>query len=135
MGVVWLSTLSDIGLKKSKNKNRNSLEIVRDVLSVASEKKRKTRIMYEANLSFRLMEKYLSSLLEGGLLERVEDSFYVVTSRGKEFLQLYEDYLDRCSRIGVEIKGVYEDRLLLENMCFNNAFGSKRMMRGKEVLV
>ena len=132
---MWLSTLSDIGLKKSKNKNRSSLEIVRDVLSVASEKKRKTRIMYQANLSYRLMEKYLNRLLESGLMECVNDSFYVITWRGKEFLQMYDGYLERCQRIGKEISGAREDRLLLENICFNSEFNSKRMANEKEVLV
>ena len=54
---------TDVGLGK-KNKNRRRLEIVRDLLSAASEKTRKTRIMYQANLSFRQNEKYLNSLLE-----------------------------------------------------------------------
>ena len=132
---MWLSTLSDIGLKENKDKNRNSLEIVKDVLSVASEKKRKTRIMYQANLSYRLMEKYLNRLLESGLMECVNDSFYVITWRGKEFLQMYDGYLERCQRIGKEISGAREDRLLLENICFNSEFNSKRMANEKEVLV
>ena len=130
-----MSTLSDLGLKKKKNKNRNRLEIVRDMLSVASEKTKKTRIMYQANLSFRLMEKYLNSLLESGLLECVDDSSYLITSRGKEFLQMYEDYLEQCRRIGEEIKGTRKDRLLLENICFNSELNSKRMTNEKEVFV
>ena len=128
------SVLNRILGNKGK-KNRDSLEIVRDVLSVASEKTRKTRIMYQANLSYRIMEKYLSSLLENGLVERVDDSYYVVTWRGKEFLQMYTDYLKRCRRIGEEIGGAHKDRLSLENICFNNEFSSKRIASKKEVLV
>ena len=115
-----MSSILNRILGNKGKKNRDSLEIVRDVLSVASEKTRNTRIMYQANLSYRIMEKYLNSLLEGDLLERVDDSFYVVTWRGKEFLQMYNDYVERCRRIGEEIGGVRKDRLLLENMCFNN---------------
>jgi len=66
------------------------------------------------------MEKYLNSLLENGLVECIEDSFYMITWRGKEFLQMYTDYLERCRRIGEEIGGASKDKLLLENMCFNN---------------
>ena len=133
--VMWLSMVSDLGLRKKKNKNRRRLEIVRDMLSVASVKTRKTRIMYQANLSYRQLEKYLKILLESGLVEFVDDSFYVITWRGKEFLQRYDDYLERCRRIGDEIKGVRKDELLLENMCFNNEWNSKRMASRREVLV
>jgi hypothetical protein len=66
------------------------------------------------------MEKYLNSLLENGLVECIDDSFYIVTWRGKEFLQMYTDYLERCRKIGEEIGGASKDKLLLENMCFNN---------------
>jgi hypothetical protein len=80
------------------------------------------------------MEKYLSSLLESDLLERDDDSFYVVTWRGKEFLQMYDNYVERCRRISEEIGGVRKDRLLLENMCFNNEFDSKRTANTKKVV-
>jgi len=132
---MWLSTVSDLGLRKKKNKNRGRLEIIRDMLSAASEKTRKTRIMYQANLSYRLLEKYLKSLLESGLVKCVDDSFYLITWKGKEFLQSYDDYLERCRTLGEKIRGVRKDRLLLENMCFNNELGSKQMAKEKEVLV
>jgi len=105
------------------------------MLSAASVKTKKTRIMYQANLSYRQMEKYLNSLLESGLVECEDDSFYLITGKGKEFLQMYEDYLERCRRIGEEIKGARKDGLLLENMCFNNESNSKRMAGRKEVFV
>lgn len=127
--------VSDLGLRKKKNKNRGRLEIVRDMLSAASEKNKKTRIMYQASLSYRLLEKYLKSLLESGLVECVDDSFYLITWKGKEFLQSYDDYLERCRRLGEEISGVRKDRLLLENMCFNDESNSKQMAKEKEVLV
>ena len=132
---MWLSTVSDLGLRKKKNKNRGRLEIIRDMLSAASEKTRKTRIMYQANLSYRLLEKYLKSLLESGLVKCVDDSFYLITWKGKEFLQSYDDYLERCRRLGEEIRGVRKDILLLENMCFNDESNSKQMAKEKEVLV
>jgi predicted transcriptional regulator len=130
-----LLRVSDLGLRKKKNKNRGRLEIVRDMLSAASEKTKKTRIMYQASLSYRLLEKYLKSLLESGLVQCVDDSFYLITWKGKEFLQSYDDYLGRCKRLGEEIRGVRKDMLLLENMCFNDESNSKQMAKEKEVLV
>ncbi len=111
------------------------MEIVRDMLSFTSVKIKKTRIMYQANLSFRQTEKYLKSLLENGLVECDADSFYLITCEGKDFLQMYDDYVKRLGRIGEEVKGARKDRLLLENICFNNEYTWKRMAREKEVIV
>jgi predicted transcriptional regulator len=102
------------------NKNRCSLDIVRDVLSIVSVKARKTRIMYGANLSFVQVEKYLAVLLGNSLLEYDGDSGYLITEKGSKFLQLYEDYQNRYSRLRQEFDRNMKDRLTLENMCFNN---------------
>ena len=133
--MLWLSRVLSFDLGKRGKKNRHSLEIVRDMLSVASVKVRKTRIMYQANLSYRQMEKYLKSLLESGLVECDDDSCYLITRKGKEFVQMYADYLDRRRRIGEEIKGARKEKLLLENMCFNNEGNSKRIASKKEIFV
>ncbi len=52
-------------------------------------------------------------------MECTDDSFYMITWRGKEFLQMYNEYLERCKKIGEEIGGANKDKLQLENMCFN----------------
>jgi len=132
---MWLSRVLNPDLGKGKGKNRNSLEIVRDMLSIVSVKTKKTRIMYQANLSYPQMEKYLKSLLVSGLVECDDDSFYLITRKGKEFLQMYADYLERCRRIREETSGARKDRLLLENICFNNEHDSKRMESRREVAV
>lgn len=130
-----MSKILNLDLDKRRKKYRHGLEITRDMLSVASVKVRKTRIMYQANLSYRLMEKYLTNLLENGLVECVDDSFYVITRKGKEFLQMYEDYLVRRRKIYEDVKGAQKDRLLLENMCFNNEWNLKLATSKREVLV
>ena len=107
--------------EKMLNKNRHSLDIVHGILSISSVKVRKTRIMYGANLSFVQMEKYLKLLLGSGLLEQNSGSIYLVTDRGKEFLQLYTDYLERSIRLNDEVERNTRERLRLEKMCFNKA--------------
>jgi predicted transcriptional regulator len=130
-----LFRISDFRLKKTENKNRSSLEIVRDMLSVATERSRKTRILYDAHLNYRLLEKYLKILLKNGLMTTVDDSCYLVTCKGKNFLQNYEDYLERCSRIGEEINDARKEKLALKNMCFNNESNLKQNAKEKEALV
>ena len=117
--------ISAFPLRKNKNKNRNSLEIVRDMLSVATEKCRKTQILYDAHLNFLLLEKYLELLLKNNLLE-VDGSFYLVTWKGKDFLQKYEDYVERCSRIDKELTEMRDEKGALKSLCFNDEPSSKQ---------
>jgi predicted transcriptional regulator len=107
------------------NKNRRGLDIVREVLSIVSVRVRKTKIMYGANLSFVQVEKYLTVLLGSGLLKHDGDSGYLITERGMEFLQLYEDHLERSTRLREEVERNMRDRLRLENMCFSNKSDAK----------
>jgi len=102
------------------NKNRHSLDIVREMLSIASVKVCKTKIMYGANLSFLQLEKYLSLLLGSGLLIHDSDSGYLTTGTGMEFLSLYENYIKRSKRLMEEVERNTRDKLLLESMCFGN---------------
>jgi len=131
---MWLSRVLNLDPGKREKKNRNRLEIAKDILSIVSMKAKKTRIMYQANLSYPLVEKYLESLLERGLV-KCEDAYYMITWKGKEFLQMYADYLERCRRIGDEVNGARKDMFLLENMCFNNENNCKRIASRREVQV
>ena len=88
-----------------------------EVLSIASVKVRKTRIMYGANLSFFQLEKYLSALMGSGLLAHDEESGYLVTGTGVEFLHQYNDYMERSTRLKSEVERNTKDREHLENMC------------------
>ena len=120
--------------KQMVNKNRGRLDIVRDVLSIASIKVCKTRIMYGANLSFVQLERYLTLLQGNGLLERDGDSGYLVTERGIKFLQLYEGCLEQSMRLKGEVEKNSEDMLQLENMCFGSKCGAKQVRNGKDDL-
>ena len=108
-----------LNMPKNRTKNRCRLEIVGDVLSIALVKVRKTRIMYQANLSYVQLEKYLRFLLDGDLMQCDQDSCYLVTQKGREFLKTYANYLERCSRVSKEAEGTAKDRQLLEGMYFN----------------
>jgi predicted transcriptional regulator len=76
-----------------KNKYRDRLEIISDVLLVVEEKRsRKTRIMYGANLSYKLLKHYLKETLNAKLLDYADENHYKITERGKKFLKLFQDY-------------------------------------------
>jgi predicted transcriptional regulator len=85
-------------------KNRDRLSIVAAILEVAYSGANKTRIMFNANLSFKLLEKYLEVVVGSGFV-RLEGSRYELTERGREFLKRYRDYAMRY----VEAQKLLED--------------------------
>ena len=106
--------------EKSQNRNRSKMDIVQDMLSVASARTRKTRIMYQANLSFVQVERYLKELLGGGLVERNEGALYLTTPKGHEFLKNYANYLEHSSRVNRELDEVVKERRKLEDIFLND---------------
>jgi predicted transcriptional regulator len=122
-----------LNMGKNGNKNRCSLDIVRDVLSITLVKVRKTRVMYQANLSYVQLERYLKVLLDGGLMECDGDSCYLITQKGREFLQTFANYLERCSRIKKEADATARDRQLLEDICFNGKSNGAQTATKKDV--
>ncbi len=71
---------------------RNDLDICADILQVAKAGAKKTQIVYQANLNFKIVKKYLSRLIETGMLMTAdESSLYTTTNRGIEFLEQYTE--------------------------------------------
>ena len=75
-------------LKDSFKKRRGKLEIIIDILSVATKDAKKTEIVYKANLNFKRVGNYLPYLEEKGLIENM-GSEYKTTEKGKQFLRDY----------------------------------------------
>jgi len=67
---------------------RDRIEIIAEILQVAKNGAKKTRIMYQCNLSYRQTKKYLNHLLRIGFL-RIGNSFHT-TEKGLKFLQTYQ---------------------------------------------
>lgn len=72
---------------------RNDLDICADILRVARTGVNKTRIVYQANLNFKIVEKYLQRLVAGGLLKQTRDRRFVTTEKGFAFLEQFEALL------------------------------------------
>jgi len=75
---------------------RDRLDIIADILSVVSLKPKKTQIMYQANLSFRVLQKYLARMSDSSLIcFEAENRCYVLTAKGNAFLAAYQEYSKR----------------------------------------
>ncbi len=70
-------------------KNRDRISLVAAILEAANPRARKTHIMQKANLSFSVLEKYLGIAVQAGLVQ-VESSEYLLTERGRVFLNQYK---------------------------------------------
>ena len=99
---------------------RSRLDITADILKVVSGNAKKTQIMYQANLSYKLLTRYLAEILEASLIyfER-ERRCYVLTSKGREFLEKYKDYLKRNKRMERQLNDMHGKRKVLEELCSN----------------
>jgi predicted transcriptional regulator len=73
-------------------KKRDSVDISADILRLAQGGAIKTRIVYGANLNFKIVEGYLSRLMGLGLLENKDGrKVYRTTEKGLAFINRYEE--------------------------------------------
>jgi predicted transcriptional regulator len=71
---------------------RSKMRIVADILKHAQAPTKKTHIMYECNLSFDQLKRYLALLKNRALIRRKTDSgsvVYQTTRDGRDFLKEY----------------------------------------------
>jgi predicted transcriptional regulator len=78
-------------LEKPTRRNRTRYELLADLLISSKGGAKKTALMYRANLSFELLNKYLSFLVENGFLERKEGYFFP-SQRGLTYLHRFARY-------------------------------------------
>lgn len=76
---------------------RGRFEIIQDILTLCLKPVQKTYIMYQANLSYTQLQKYLEYLVQIQLLEVrnvEEDTLYAVTEKGLNLIQNYKKLLN-----------------------------------------
>lgn len=77
---------------------RGAVDILMDILVVASKEASKTDIVYKTNLNFSVVKKYLDFLLRKGLIEangvRRDRKSYQTTDKGRLFIKLYREAVE-----------------------------------------
>jgi predicted transcriptional regulator len=79
-------------LLEAKQKRRDQLNIIANILEISLKGALKTQIMYRANLSFKQLKKYLYFLLAKGLIAQITldgKTSHVVTAEGMGFLRRF----------------------------------------------
>jgi len=73
------------------NQRRSNIEIIAEMLKVGENGAGKTKIMYNANLSYTQIQKYLGFLLSQGFINKMEmgnpSVTYRVTDNGLKLLE------------------------------------------------
>ncbi|MGD0994159.1 MAG: winged helix-turn-helix domain-containing protein [Candidatus Bathyarchaeia archaeon] len=97
---------------------RDRIDIIADILNVASRDAKKTQIMYQANLSYKVLQRYLTEIIEASLVTfENHNQRYKLTYKGQEYLDAYKEYA-RCSK-NME-KHLYDfsiKKKVLEDLC------------------
>ena len=97
---------------------RGRLDIIADILNVASRDAKKTQIMYQANLSYKVLQRYLAEVAAAQLIS-FEDAkqCYSLTDKGREFLEAYEKYSKTNKHVEKKLNDVATKRKVLEELC------------------
>jgi predicted transcriptional regulator len=79
----------------SKFKNRNRMEIVANLLTIAKTGALKTHLMYRANLSYLMVTEYLNFLRRSDLIKETIDpegttKLFRTTDKGLKYLEVYD---------------------------------------------
>jgi predicted transcriptional regulator len=99
---------------------RNRLDIIADILRVASRNPKKTHIMYQANLSYKILQRYLSEVSEASLVSFNADSQnYALTEKGQQFLKTYLEYSKNNKSIEKNLINITNKKKILNDLCPN----------------
>lgn len=90
-------------------KNRDRLTIISDILQAATVGASKTRLMHEANLSYVLLEKYLSLAKNAGLVDFI-DYKYRLTDDGRDFLRVCRQFEARYEKAQKDLESLSLER-------------------------
>jgi predicted transcriptional regulator len=100
---------------------RGRLDIIVDILGVAGQNAKKTQIMYKANLSYKVLQRYLAEVTEAALIRfESKTRCYVLTEKGKRFLEEYRKYHRSHKRIEKQLNEMQNQRQILEELCSNS---------------
>jgi predicted transcriptional regulator len=97
---------------------RGRLDIIADILNVVSGSAKKTQIMYQANLSYKVLQKYLAEVTGASLIcfENGERC-YILTDKGRAFLDAYEEYSKTNRHMEKRLNDVRTKKNVLIKLC------------------
>jgi predicted transcriptional regulator len=109
-----LKSFEDLNMKNY----RRRLDIIADILQVVSQNAKKTQIMFQANLSYKVLQRYMEDITSASLISfETTEQCYVLTQKGQEFLEAYKEYAKTNKRIEKHLNDVGTKKKNLEELC------------------
>jgi len=104
---------------------RDKFDIIADILQIAKKNPKKTQIMYQANLSYKVFKKYLTEIVSATLVSYMADErCYTLTDKGKNFLILYYEYSKVNTLVQKKLKAAQKRKEYLEKLCSSDNWES-----------
>jgi predicted transcriptional regulator len=102
-------------------KHRSRLTILANILSVVNDNNgaKKTQIMYQAYLSYKLLVQYLKDITDAGLVVCEDENCYKLTQKGERFLAKFIEYDKFRENVDKQLNHIENQRLMLDEMCPN----------------
>lgn len=99
-------------------KHRDRLAILANILSVVGDNNgaKKTHIMYQAYLSYKLLIQYLKDVTDAGLVTCGDENCYALTVKGQKFLDAYHEYCKTNRYVEKQLNDVLTKRRTLEKL-------------------
>lgn len=80
------------------NRRRSNIQIIRDMLRIGENGAGKTKLMYNANMSYAQIQKYLKFLISQGLIDKVQvgnpSVTYQITDKGQSLVKSIDAVLE-----------------------------------------
>ena len=97
---------------------RSRLEIIADILQAASRTAKKTHILFQTNLSYKVLQKYLAEVIKASLIHfENKKKCYTLTDKGNRFLDIYQEYLRNNKRVKAKLSEALTKKKYLEELC------------------
>ncbi len=94
-------------LLQAKQRRRDHISIIANILEISRGGILKTQIMYRANLSYTQLNDYLAFLLENNLITQSNVDIkggYQITKKGSDFLQTHRELLKMMEKTSTKSK-------------------------------
>jgi predicted transcriptional regulator len=114
-------------------KYRRRYQIIADIVSAAEKGAKKTKIMYFANLSYKLLQKYLDDSLKVGFIQE-SGGGYESTDRGRLFLEKYAEFSSKYSKLVNDFEALKFEMEVLERMCGSSVDGNGKVNNSRRKL-
>ncbi|MCW4003648.1 MAG: winged helix-turn-helix domain-containing protein [Candidatus Bathyarchaeota archaeon] len=93
------------------------MDIIADILVVVSASAKKTQIMYKANLSYAVLQKYLVEMRGASLIDfECARGCFILTEKGHAFLDAYREYSRRTRNLEKRLSMVQSKKSMLEKL-------------------